>query len=64
MKYTFLTLMAAACIASTSAQTTQKLTAGKINEYGLIYSLPVTTVDVTLEAEKTVKTPGEFFIFF
>ena len=61
MKYTFLTLMAAACIASTSAQTTQKLTAGKINEYGLIYSLPVTTVDVTLEAEKTVKTPGEFF---
>lgn len=42
-------------------QTTQKLTAGKLNEYGLIYSLPSTALDVTVEAEKTVKQPGEFF---
>ena len=43
------------------AQTAQKLQAGKQNEYALIYSLPTTTLDITLEAEKTVRTPGEFF---
>lgn len=46
---------------SVSAQSTHKLTAGKINEYGLIYSLPVTVLDITIEAEYTVKRPGEFF---
>lgn len=51
----------ATCSFSAVAQTTQKLTAAKVNEYGLIYSLPNTTVDITLEAERTVKTPGEFF---
>jgi len=61
MKYTLFTIIAAACIAGATAQTTQKLSAGKINEYGLIYTLPVTTAEITLEAEKTVKTPGEFF---
>lgn len=54
-----LSLMLAAC--SLNAQTTQKLTANKINEYGLIYTLPTTVLDVTVEAEKTVKQPGEFF---
>lgn len=44
-----------------TAQTTQKLTASKINEYGLIYTLPNTVIDLTVEAEKTVKQPGEFF---
>lgn len=43
------------------AQTTQKLTAGKLNEYGLIYSLPTTVIDITVEAEKTEQIPGEFF---
>ena len=42
-------------------QTTQKLTASKLNEYGLIYTLPRTVIDVTVEAKKTVKTPGEFY---
>ncbi len=46
---------------SVNAQTTQKLTANKLNEYGLIYTLPKTAVNVTIEAEKTVKQPGEFF---
>lgn len=59
------TLMLAGLLAMASvtgfAQTTQKLSAGKINEYGLIYSLPVTVIDVTVEAEKTVETPGEFY---
>lgn len=46
-----------------SAQTTQKLSAGKVNEYGLIYTLPSTVVDVTLQAELTVETPGEFYLY-
>lgn len=54
-----ISLLLAAC--SLNAQTTQKLTANKINEYGLIYTLPTTVLDVTVEAEKTVKEPGEFF---
>lgn len=43
------------------AQQTQKLAATKANDYGIAYSLPQTVVDVTLEAECTVKTPGEFY---
>lgn len=43
------------------AQTTQKLTANKLSEYGLIYSLPLTGVNVTVEVECTEKTPGPFF---
>lgn len=54
-----LTIAAAAMTAH--AQTTQKLTANKINEYGLIYTLPTTVFDVTIEAEKIVSSPGEFF---
>lgn len=45
------------------AQTTQKLTATKANEYGLIYSLPTTVLDITIEAEHTVRLPGEFFLY-
>lgn len=50
-----------ACITPAFAQTTQKLTANKVNEYGLIYTLPVTEIKLTVETEKTVKQPGEFF---
>ncbi len=56
------TLLLVASVALTSAaQTTQKFTATKANEYGLVYTLPTTVIDVTLEAQKTVKTPGEFY---
>lgn len=61
MKRMLFTISVLAAALMTSAQTTQKLTAGKTNEYGLIYSLPVTVIDVTVEAEKTVRQPGEFF---
>ncbi len=44
-----------------SGQNTKRLSATKANEYGIIYSLPKTMVDVTLEAEITVKKPGEFY---
>lgn len=43
------------------AQTTQRLTANKASEYALIYSLPLTALDITLEAELTERTPGEFY---
>lgn len=46
---------------TTDAQTTQRLAASKANEYGLIYSLPATEVDITIEAEHTRRTPGEFY---
>ncbi|MDE6459966.1 MAG: DUF4831 family protein [Paramuribaculum sp.] len=58
-----LLILAVSATTAVSAQTTQKLTASKINEYGLIYNLPVTAVDVTVEAERTVKTPGEFRLY-
>lgn len=54
-------LLALACSMTASAQTTQKLSANKANEYGLIYSLPLTALDITVEAERTVETPGEFY---
>lgn len=43
------------------AQNTQKLSTSKNNEYGLTYSLPSTTLDITIEVKHTVSTPGEFF---
>ena len=46
--------------AGASAQTSQKLTAGKANDYGLIYSLPLTALDFYIEAELTEEHPGEF----
>lgn len=43
-----------------SGQTTQKLTADKTNEYGLIYTLPTTQIDITVAVERTIKHPGQF----
>lgn len=43
------------------AQTTQKLTATKVSEYGLIYNLPYTVFDITIEAECVIKQPGEYY---
>ena len=43
------------------AQTSQKITAGKANEYGLVYSLPATALDVYIEAEISESHPGEFY---
>lgn len=49
------------CMASAAgAQTSQRITAGKASEYGLVYSLPVTVADVYLTAELVEETPGEF----
>lgn len=63
MKLRYIAALALALTAATGAiaQTSQRITAGKSNEYGLIYRLPVTEVEVVLEAKKTVQTPGEFY---
>ena len=58
--------LAALAIAATTAfaataQTAQRLAATKANDYALVYTLPVTQLTVTLEAEMTVKRPGEFY---
>lgn len=56
-------LIAAAALlgCSAGAQTTQRLTATKANDYALVYTLPRTTLAITLEGEITVKEPGEFY---
>ncbi len=54
---------ASALIFTAAAQTTQKLSASKANEFGVVYTLPKTAVSITLAAEKTVETPGEFYLY-
>ena len=62
MKKSLIIASLALCMSlGTMAQTTQKLTATKASEYGIIYSLPTTVIDVTIETEKVVKKPGEFY---
>lgn len=56
----FLSMLCAGMTLIAPAQTTQRLTADKTNEYALIYSLPLTVVDITIETEHTVRKPGEF----
>lgn len=53
--------MLSAAFSSADAQTTQRLSATKANDYAIVYSLPTTQLNVTLEAEITVKKPGEFY---
>lgn len=64
MKKTVLALTLTAALAGTmqaTAQTSQKVSAGKANEYGLVYTLPSTAFDIYIEAELTEEHPGEFY---
>lgn len=60
IKYYITLVLVLASTGIICGQSTQRLTAGKSNEYGLIYSLPLTAVDIYLEAELSEETPGEF----
>lgn len=60
MRTYILTLAAAVLALPMMAQTTQRLTADKTNEYALLYTLPSTAVDVTLEIQITKRAPGPF----
>lgn len=44
-----------------AAQNTSNLVATKANDYGIVYSLPATVLDVTIETERTTLSPGEFY---
>lgn len=59
------TAIAIALLAATPlrAQNVQKLTASKANDYGIAYSLPLTRINVTLEARHTTLTPGPFALY-
>lgn len=57
------TLLAAALLmlpGAVTAQQTQRFTADKHNEYGLVYTLPVTGLNITVEAVKTIETAGPY----
>ncbi len=61
-RYAAALLLAALTVSSAAtAQTTRKLSATKANDYGVAYSLPLTGLSITIEAERTVSTPGEFY---
>lgn len=52
----------ALCVSALAfGQTTTKLTATKANDFGIVYSLPITTLDITIETEITERTPGELY---
>lgn len=53
-------LLAATCL-SASGQQTRMLTADKHNEYGLVYRLPVTAVQIDVTARHTVEKAGPYF---
>lgn len=60
MRKTFIGIFLASAL-GLSAQSVTKLAATKVNDYGIAYSLPQTTVNIVLEAQKTVQTPGVFY---
>lgn len=62
MKKTFalLAVVLAAAVPA-YAQQTRLLTADKHNEYGIVYTLPVTQLVFDVEAEQTVKKAGPFY---
>lgn len=61
MKYAFLSLCLFFTTSLAFAQETKKLTAEKHNEYGLIYSLPQTHLDVEVVATKTTRKAGPYY---
>ncbi len=53
--------MIAGCGTAAMAQQTQKLTAAKHNDYGLVYSLPTTHLRIEVELEKTISKVGPYY---
>ncbi|MDE6342114.1 MAG: DUF4831 family protein, partial [Muribaculaceae bacterium] len=58
---TLSTITALLLAASASAQSTKVLTAEKANEYGVVYTLPVTAIEVEVTATHQVARKGPFF---
>lgn len=59
--YSLALIAMAACAFGAVAQSTQKFTAAKHNEYGLVYSLPITHIRVVVESEKTTCKAGPYY---
>lgn len=54
-------VLAASVALCGKAQTTQKLSAAKHNDYGLVYSLPKTHLRIEVEAVQTVRKAGPYY---
>jgi len=54
-------LLLAAAVLPASGQQTKVLTADKHNEYGLIYSLPLTALDIEVTATREVRKAGPYY---
>lgn len=60
MNRLLITALAAGALFSVQAQSTNKLSASKATDYGIVYSLPITVLDITFETEFTQQQPGPF----
>ncbi len=60
MKYSILALCLLLTIGFAPAQETKRLNAEKHNEYGIIYSLPMTHLDLEVVATKTIRKAGPY----
>lgn len=62
-KYLITTALSGLLLAAfpASAQQTKMLTADKHNEYGLVYSLPLTSFRIEVKATRTVEKPGPYY---
>lgn len=61
MKYALLSLCLLFTTSIGFAQETKRLTADKHNEYGLIFSLPQTHLDLEVVATKTIRKAGPYY---
>lgn len=61
MKKIYMLIAAAATMIPAAAQQTKVLTADKSNEYGLVYTLPLTALHVDLTARHDVALRGPFY---
>lgn len=61
MKKFAISLLACLACLSAAAQATTKLSAAKANDFGIVYSLPTTVLDITFETEYAELMPGEFY---
>lgn len=54
-------VFSAACVFSIYSQQTKILTAEKHNEYGLVYTLPITAFEVEVETEREIRKAGKYY---
>ncbi len=63
IRFAFLLTMIVSMFCSVSAQQTKRLTADKHNEYGLVYSLPSTALEIEVEVTHRVEKSGPFYSY-